>query len=119
VRHQTRQRLAVATAHVRLVRRSEVGELLAHHTLGLVELVLGARGVPILRSRNVLYVAQVGDEPKLLHRNPARNYTHRPYLAARGEPECIDDDTQARYTLDARPASPSSSSPACWARACG
>jgi hypothetical protein len=44
-----------------------------------------------------------GDEqPRLLHRDPARNYTVTPYLAARYEPEAVPADYQAQLSAQAR-----------------
>jgi hypothetical protein len=48
-------------------------------------------------------VSAAGDEqPRLLHRDPSRNYTDRPYLAARQEPEAVPAAYQAQLSAQAR-----------------
>jgi hypothetical protein len=42
------------------------------------------------------------DEPRFLHRDVARNYTTRSYLAVRAEPECVDEATQRELSREAR-----------------
>lgn len=39
--------------------------------------------------------------PRFLHARPHRNYTTNPALAARGEPEAVDNTTLARYSQQA------------------
>jgi hypothetical protein len=43
-----------------------------------------------------------GEQPRFLHRDPARNYTHNPGHAAFGEPEPVEDAVLERYARAAR-----------------
>jgi hypothetical protein len=47
-------------------------------------------------------VSHDGEQARYLHRDPARNYTGREYLGAKGEPECVSEDVQARLSAQGR-----------------
>jgi hypothetical protein len=47
-------------------------------------------------------VSHDGEQARYLHRNPARNYAHTPFLGARFEPECVDEQEQRQQSAAAR-----------------
>jgi len=53
-------------------------------------------------------VSRDGEQGRYLHRNPTRNYTSQPYLAARREPEAVDPRRRpvALPSVSAGPPSP-------------
>jgi hypothetical protein len=49
----------------------------------------------------VVYIPLVADPPRLLHRRSEFAYTDHPTRALAGEPEAVDQQTQARLTAEA------------------